>query len=168
LQCGILTGLEGQQYACAGIFLGFTKTFKNIFEFNLATGKVKEAQHVAFDEGFFGVALVDAPPHAWLLCCAALDPASSPDFTDPFDLDVADINLGVDANPLLSIQDVHVPLKPTANHSLGLTFNQCDKLLRAHVSGIHSAADRFTICTWFILKKQVSLAHILKRLDEIF
>jgi hypothetical protein len=46
---------------------------------------------------FFGVALVDAPPHAWLLCCAALDPASSPNFTDPFDLDVADINLEVDA-----------------------------------------------------------------------
>jgi hypothetical protein len=38
----------------------------------------------------------------------------------------------------------------------------------AHVSGIHSAADRFTICTWFILKKPVSLAHILKRLYEIF
>jgi hypothetical protein len=36
------------------------------------------------------------------------------------------------------------------------------------VSGIHSAADRFTICTWFILKKPVSLGQFLKRLDEIF
>ena len=134
--------------ARVGVFLGFTKTFKNIFYFDLATGKVKEAQHVAFDEGFAGVADADAPPHARLLRAAGLAPDSSPDFSDRFDLDVTTINLEVDANPFLSIEDVHVPFKPTADHPLGLTFNRCGKLLRAYVSGVHSPAERFTLHTY--------------------
>jgi hypothetical protein len=131
-----------------GIFLGFTKTFKNIFYFDLSTGKVKEAQHVAFDEGFSGVADADAPPHARILRAAGLVPHGSPTSDDRLDLDIADINLEVDANPFLSIDELHVPFKPTADHPLGLTFNRCGKLLRAYVSGIHSPAERFNLRTF--------------------
>ncbi len=53
-----------------GIFLGYTNTIKNVHYFDIATGQIKTAQHVSFDEVMHD--LLDKPPNACLLASLQL------------------------------------------------------------------------------------------------
>jgi hypothetical protein len=55
--------------ARTGIFLGFSKTFKNIMYFDVDTETIKTAQHVVFDETM--VDHPDPPPNARLLALSS-------------------------------------------------------------------------------------------------
>lgn len=56
-----------------GIFLGFSKTMKNILYYDLKSHEVKSAQHVAFDEAMHDLSDAEKPPNARLLSTVARD-----------------------------------------------------------------------------------------------
>jgi hypothetical protein len=100
--------------ARVGIFLGYSKTMKNILYFDTITEQVKVAQHVAFDEAMND--LDDKPPNAHLLDGLHND---CPDVLD-FTLPVPDLDISI--KPFLAIFPVCLSLDPKSNSPLGLTF----------------------------------------------
>ena len=71
-----------------GIFLGFSKSMKNVLYYDVETKTVKTAQHVAFDESMSDLGI--KPPNMHLL--DALCKGTSPDILD-FDLPLPDLNV---------------------------------------------------------------------------
>ena len=132
--------------ACTGIFLGYTNTFKNIFYYDATTNHVKEAQHVAFDEGFVGTPDAECPPNVRLLRAYGQenDDAAQAVF-DELDLRRDQFTLDVSESPYLLIEDVHMPFLPGDDHPLGMSFHRCDRFRRAYVSQAHRAAEKFRL-----------------------
>jgi hypothetical protein len=104
--------------SCTGIFLGFSKTMKNILYFDLETETVKDAQHVAFDESMNDLKESDKPPNACILDC--LKRGANPDLLD---LDLPLLNLHVSLHPFNDITTFMVAIDfKNETCPLGLEF----------------------------------------------
>ena len=118
--------------ARVGIFLGFSKTMKNVLYFDTVTETVKTAQHVAFDESMND--LTDKPPNARLLDGLHHD---HPDVLD-FTMSVPDLD--VSTRFFTNFKTVSVPFDPESPTPLGITFDSCSRLKHAYVKAIHRPA----------------------------
>jgi len=116
--------------ARTGIFLGYTKTMRNILYYDTDSGLVKTAQHVAFDEAMND--MVDKPPNARLL-----DGLKTGDQTIyDAQIDVPDLETSANiftAEP----QTITVSYEADALSPLGLDFDKCNRLHRAYLSAVH-------------------------------
>jgi hypothetical protein len=111
-----------------GIFLGFSKTMKKIFYYDIESETVKEAQHVRFDEGMND--LLEKPPNACLLDgIRAQDP-------DVMKLDVSLPALDVSSCTFIGVHTVVMPLDLTDDAPLGFEFDSCPRLHQAYVSRV--------------------------------
>jgi hypothetical protein len=114
--------------ARVGIYLGFSKTMKNVLYFDVETETVKTAQHVAFDESMNDLDI--KPPNARLL-----DGIRSVQIEDIMeDIDVNLPNLDVSLRPFHDILTVSMPLDLDSPAPLAMEFDTCHRLLRAHVT----------------------------------
>ena len=113
-----------------GVFLGFSKTMKNILYFDLETETVKDAQHVAFDESMNDLKESDKPPNARLL-----DSVKRGDGPDIMDLDLPLPNLDVSLRPFNDISTFTLAIDfENENCPLGMEFRKCSRLQRAYAS----------------------------------
>jgi hypothetical protein len=115
--------------ARTGIFLGYTKTMKNVLYFDVETETVKSCQNVIFDESMNDV--TDKPPNARLL--DRLRPGRKRDIVDMRD---AVPDLEVSDQPFLALKTITVSLDSAADRPLGLGFSACRRLHPAFVSEI--------------------------------
>jgi len=120
-----------------GIFLGYTNTMKNVRYFDVATGHIKTAQHVSFDEVMHD--LVDKPPNAHLL--ASLKP-NAPEILDST---ISIPDLDVSTSPLLQLQTICVHLDLMAEHPFSLSFHPCHCMKHAYLADIHQALIGFSL-----------------------
>lgn len=128
-----------------GIFLGFTKTMKNILYYDTDTETVKEAQHVTFDESMNDLDV--KPPNARLL-----DGIRDQD-PDVLNIDVPLPNLDVSTRAFTDVKTFTFSVDLWDDAPLGLEFDTCSRLRRAFVSrvlrspvdwrGIKSFRNRF-------------------------
>lgn len=121
--------------ARTGIFLGYSKTMRNVLYWDLESEQVKTAQHVAFDESMAD--LVDKPPNARYLDGIRRGKC------DLFDAAVDLPDLEVTRDPFNEFREVDLPYDAAAEYPLGLVFRKCDRLHRAYVSEVnHAPAGR--------------------------
>ncbi|KAI2490688.1 Reverse transcriptase (RNA-dependent DNA polymerase) [Fragilaria crotonensis] len=111
-----------------GIFLGYSRSLKVMYYFDLGSSTVKTATHARFDEGMND--LDEPPPNVKLLRNLADGGVVDPDRLDlpPFDLDVSD-------DPFDRLDELSPPI--TCEHpSLGFEIKECHIRKRGFVSGI--------------------------------
>jgi len=129
---------------CTGIFLGYTNTMKNVRYFDVATGHIKTAQHVSFDEVMHD--LIDKPPNAHLLA------SLKPDASEVLDSTVFVPDLDISTSPFLQLQTVCVRLDLTAEHPFLLSFHPCNRMKHAYLADIHQAPIGFSLqSAWRLL-----------------
>ena len=111
-----------------GVFLGYSRTLKILYYFDLASSLVKTATHARFDEGMNDLA--DAPPNVQGLCLL------SPDGTVPADRPVlSPLNLDVTDDPFHGLDSITQAIK--CDHpTLGFEISACHIRLRGYLSGI--------------------------------
>ena len=115
--------------ARVGIFLGYSKTMKNILYYDSVSSSVKTAQHVAFDETMND--LDDKPPNARML--DGLQNGQP----DVLDAGVILPDLDVSFHPFSRFTTVTVSLEPDSDSPLGFDLDTCDRLHRAFISAVH-------------------------------
>jgi hypothetical protein len=117
--------------ARTGIFLGFSKTFKNILYYDVDTKTVKTAQHVVFDE-----TMADhpsPPPNARLLALTSPSDAVTASVTDAISFPNVDICL----SPFYDTSELVIVLDLASDFPLGFEVATCSTLHRAFISVIH-------------------------------
>ena len=125
---------------CAGIFLGFSKTMKNVLYNDTDSKVVKLSQHVAFDEAMNDV---DEPsPNAQLL--HGLDPG----MPDVLDLTLSVPNLDVSAQPFTDLETFIIPFNPNSPSPLGLHFDLCSWLCCAYICSVSRAPPGEHLCAF--------------------
>ena len=119
--------------ARTGIFLGYTKTLRNIIYYDIESEVVKTAQHVSFDE--VSQDLVDKPLNARMLQNAKLeDPVPIADL----DHDYPDIDIS--STPFLALDTLTLPLDVTSPTApFGVDFAHCPRFRRAYLSRFRTA-----------------------------
>ena len=111
-------------HARTGIFLGYRKSLGNALYIDNATGKVKTARHVAFDEGMSDSPA--PPPYVQYL--------RNPEVPmDTLDLD-NEPSIDVSLSPFAHVSDVSCVFRPQDEHSLGVQFGTCPRFRRAFVT----------------------------------
>jgi len=110
---------------------------KNVCYFDVATGHVKMAQHVSFDEAMHD--LVDKPPNARPLA------SLKPDASEVLDSTVFVPDLDISTSLFLQLQTVCVHLDLTAEHPFLLSFHPCNCMKRAYLADIHQAPIGFSL-----------------------
>jgi len=120
--------------ARVGIFLGFTKSMKNVLYYDVVTETVKEAQHVAFDEAMNDLSAAEKPPNARML-----DSLRSGSEKDVLDLAVPLPDIAVSTRAFIDIDAFTAKLNLDSSSPLGMEFETCSRLHRAYVSTIHQA-----------------------------
>ena len=111
-----------------GIFLGYSRSLKVMYYFDLGSSTIKTATHARFDEGMND--LDEPPPNVKLLRNLADDGNVAPDPLDlpPFNLEVSD-------DPFDRLDELSPPI--TCEHPcLGFTIEECHIRKRGFVSGI--------------------------------
>ena len=108
----------------SGIFLGYRKSLRNALYIDSATGKIKQARHVAFDEGMLDS--TDPPPYVRYL----RNPDSKLDLVDLAEEDTLDVSL----SPFAQVDDVTCSFRPQDEHSLGIQFGKCNRYFRAYAA----------------------------------
>ena len=116
-----------------GLFLGYSKTMKNILYYDLDSEIVKECQHVVFDESMTDLSI--KPPNARLL--DGLRPDSAALDLHDFTVDVPDLE--TTSTPFLQLKTITVPLELESERPLGLAFDTCSKLKRVFASAFTRA-----------------------------
>jgi hypothetical protein len=111
-----------------GVFLGYSRTLKILYYFDLASSLVKTATHARFDEGMND--LVDAPPNVQALRLL------SPDGAVPADRPVlSPFNLEVTNDPFHRLDSITQAIK--CDHpTLGFEVSACHIRKRGYLSGI--------------------------------
>ena len=110
-----------------GIFLGYSKTMKNILYYDLATKNIKLASHARFDEGMND--LPSLPPNAEYLTRAQRGSVSAEDIAIPA------LDLDITQNPFSVLQTEEPPV--VCEHpTFGFDVSQCDHRHWAYVSGV--------------------------------
>jgi len=116
--------------ARTGIFLGYTKTMRNILYYDTESEQVKTAQHVAFDESMND--MTDKPPNARLL-----DGLKTGDL-QIYDAQIDVPDLEVTASPFTAApQTITVSTDFDSLHPLGLEFQKCTQMHRAYMYAVH-------------------------------
>ena len=125
-----------------GIFLGFGKTMKTALVYDSNTGRIRESQHVAFDESFNGEK--ERPPNAVLLdLTGEEEKAEVPKTieapiiakTQP-ELD----KMEVSAEAFTMKEEVRLKYHADSKEPLGLSFSKCSHMMRMFISDVHVSA----------------------------
>jgi hypothetical protein len=117
--------------ARTGIFLGFSKTFKNIMYYDLETETVKTAQHVVFDE-----TMVDhpsPPPNARLLALSSPSDAIPSSLSDA----VSFPDLDFCFSPFVDTSLMTIRVDYANDFPFGFAVSTCSILQRAFISDVH-------------------------------
>jgi hypothetical protein len=117
--------------ARTGIFLGFSKTFKNILYYDVDTETVKTAQHVVFDKTMADQP--SPPPNARLLALTSLSNDVPASVTDA--ISFPDVHIRF--SPFYDTSAVVIDLDLTHNFPLGFEIATCSTLHRAFISVLH-------------------------------
>ena len=111
-----------------GIFLGYSRSLKVMYYFDLGSSSVKTATHARFDEGMND--LDEPPPNVRHLRNLADDGIVAPD-----PLDIPLLNLEVSDDPFDRLDELSPPI--TCEHpSLGFDIKECHIRKRGFISGI--------------------------------
>ena len=111
-----------------GIFLGYSRSLKVMYYFDLGSSTVKTATHARFDEGMND--LDEPPPNVKLLRNLADDGV-----VDPDRLDLPLLNLEVSDDPFERLDELSPPI--TCEHPcLGFEIMECHIRRRGYVSGV--------------------------------
>ena len=119
----------------SGTFLGYKKSMRHAYYVDSATGVVKTARHIAFDEGM--VDSKNPPPYVLYLRGELTH--------EQLHLDDATADMQVSLSPFNEVDKVNCVFTPSAEHPLGFQIEHCPRYLRAYVSafnrpfGPHSA-----------------------------
>ena len=114
----------------AGIFLGYTKTMKNVFYLNPATGHVNVAQHVSFDEAMND--MENKPPNARILNDLARGKVLS---EKDFEVDGPEIEVSL--SQFIDFDEIEYPFDASSAQPLhGLSFQRCSRLYRAYIDAV--------------------------------
>ena len=111
----------------AGIFLGYKKSMRHAFYYDLQTKTVKTARHIAFDEGMSDM---KKPPPFVQLLRGELKP-------DQLHLDDATADMQVSLSPFNEIDIVDCDFDPKSDQPLGFQIERCPHYLRAYVSSFN-------------------------------
>ena len=111
-----------------GVFLGYSRSLKVMYYFDLGSSIVKTATHARFDEGMND--LDEPPPNVKTLRNLADDGAIDPD-----KLDLPPINLEVSDDPFERLDELSPPVTCEHRH-LGFEIQECHIRKRGYVSGI--------------------------------
>ena len=96
----------------------------NALHIDSATSKIKQARHVAFDEGMTDSA--NLPPFIQYL----QDPESNLELVDLEDMATLDASL----SPFAHVSDITCEFRPQDEYSLGVQYGPCPQYLRAYAS----------------------------------
>ena len=124
-------------HARSGIFLGYQRSMRHAFYYDLESKQVKTSRHVAFDEGMQD--LRNPPPFVHQLRGTAP--------TTQVHLDDVTRDMQVSLSPFTHVVEHTVPFRPDSPHPLGFQLERCPRYLRAYISafnrafGSHSVAD---------------------------
>ena len=111
-------------HARTGIFLGYRDSMRTAVYLDTATGRIKTARHVAFDEGMADVA--DPPPYVKYL----RNPEQPLELVDLERTVPIDVSL----SPFSHLDDVQCAFRPQDEHSLGIQFSSCPRFRRAYAA----------------------------------
>ena len=111
-----------------GIFLGYSRSLKVMYYFDLGSSTVKTATHARFDEGMND--LDEPPPNVKLLRNLADDGV-----VDPDRLDLPLLNLEVSDDPFDRLDEVSAPIS-CEHPCLGFEITECHIRKRGFVSGV--------------------------------
>ena len=111
-------------HARSGIFLGFKKTMRHAYYLDDASGKVKTARHIAFDEGWNDAP--DPPRYVRFL-------KGEVDATQ-LHLDDATDNMRISLSPFNNIAEVVTAFNARSPSPLGFQVERCPKYMRAYIA----------------------------------
>jgi GAG-pre-integrase domain len=121
-----------------GIFLGYSRTLKVLYYYDLESSMVKTATHARFDEGMNDLLTDNVPPNVQLLRQLNRDGEFASDTIDlsPLDLSVSD-------DPFDRLDEL-TPAVICDHPTLGFEISECHIRKRAYVSNIipHTSAGR--------------------------
>ena len=112
-----------------GIFLGYSRSLKILYYYDLASALVKTATHARFDEGMNDLSSA-APPNVQLLRQLNNDGDISPDR-----LDLSPLNLSISDDPFEHLDELS-PAISCDHPTLGFEISECHIRRRGYVSGI--------------------------------
>jgi GAG-pre-integrase domain len=120
-----------------GVFLGYSRSLKVLYYYDLESAMVKTATHARFDEGMNDLH-VDAPPNVQVLRQLNNDGSIQPD-----SLDVSPMNLSITDDPFDQLDEL-TPAVACEHPTLGFEISECHIRKRGYVSGIiaHTSASR--------------------------
>ena len=113
-----------------GIFLGYSRSLKVLYYYDIESALVKTATHVRFDEGLNDL-VTSAPPNVQILRHLNHDGSDIP----PDTLDVSPLNLAVSDDPFDQLDSLS-PLIVCEHPTLGSEVSECHIRKRAYVSSI--------------------------------
>ena len=108
----------------SGIFLGYRHSMSNAIYVDSQTGLIKQARHVAFDEGMTDS--VNPPPFVAYLN----NPDSKLELADLAESDTLDVSL----SPFGRLRDIECSFRPQDKYPLGIHFTRCPRYFRAYAS----------------------------------
>ena len=112
-----------------GIFLGYSRSLKILYYYDLESAIVKTATHARFDEGMNDLA-DKPPPNVQILRQLNTDGSIMPD-----KLDVSPLDLSVSDDPFDRL-DVLTPAITCDHPTLGFEISECHIRKRAYISNI--------------------------------
>ena len=134
-----------------GIFLGYHKTMKNAYYYDVVTKTVKQTSHVSFDEGFNDQSPDERPPYVKFLHGTL--PPEVIDLTDtPHDF-------GISLSPFLETQTVSVPFRHDADSALPFDTTECPRYMRAFA---HNIKGKFGKASARTTRRNFEGAYILR------
>jgi hypothetical protein len=113
-----------------GIFLGYSRTLKVLYYYDLEGSMVKTATHARFDEGMNDLVSAEAPPNVQLLRQLNNDGSIAPDR-----IDLSPLNLSVSDDPFDHLDKLS-PAIACDHPTLGFEISECHIRKRGYVSGI--------------------------------
>ena len=117
-------------HAAPGIFLGYKRTMRHAYYFDLKTSQVKIARHVAFDESMADLPPDQAPPYVRFLR------GDSPPPT-PLDLADPEPDIQINMSPFTHVVELDLQFSPAqSSAALGFIAGRCPQYLRAYVSDV--------------------------------
>ena len=119
---------KAELHSKAGVFLGYHKTMKNAYYFDLTSRRIKDTPHVTFDEGYNDLSPDEAPPYVQFLR-GTLAP-------EAIDLSNTEYDFTTSLSPFLNTVTVEVPFSYQADSAVPFDVLQCDRFQRAFAHGI--------------------------------
>ena len=109
-----------------GIFLGYHRSMKKAYYYDLESKQVKTARHIVFDEGMQD--LDDPPPYVRYLKGEMEQEA--------MDMQDSTEAMEVILTPFTRVKEITIPIRPRSVDALGMRLEKCPRYLRGYVSEI--------------------------------